>query len=274
MPFPGYIDTSAKNVADSKRPFGGLSSALWKHVNESAIANNPGNNYARMFSGADLADWIDLTTTANNDYAIGTEATTGATVITNGVAGATGPVLAIDSEAGGDGQGMEIQFSKMGVTPTDGWSIYFEARIALSDISSGVPDSFAGLASIDTTVMTTAGLPTAANSAGFYTSAAASLNFAVTTGTPSAVDTGHDMVDLDQADAVAQVPSAWTKVGFRLDGTADGGDYYVNGVKGAESVTWSLGPDAVIVPSFSCLGSAAVDVLMFINWFKVAQVEV
>ena len=279
MPLPGYYDPTATQVAASKRPYGGLSSKLWRDVPETVVANNPDDNYARMFSGADLADFIALTASGTNDYVTCTEVNNGTTGLKNAIAGATGPVLEMDTASTTDLDGHQIQFNKMGVTPTDGWDIYFEARIAQTDIGgttvSSSAELFAGLASSDATIM--AGTtPTATDWIGFYTALAdGALTFGVGDATTRSVTSSavHTLVDLDQAAAVAQVPYAWVKVGFVLRGTADSGEYYVNGVRGEQSVTWTSAPDAVVYPSFVCQSNATTDPITYINWFKIAQIR-
>ena len=279
MPFPGYYDPTATQVAASKRPYGGLSSKLWRDVPETVVANNPDGNYARMFSGADLADFIALTASGTNDYVTCTEVNNGTTGLKNAIAGATGPVLEMDTASTTDLDGHQIQFLKMGVTPTDGWDIYFEARIAQTDIGgttvSSSAELFAGLASSDATIM--AGTtPTATDWIGFYTALAdGAVTFGVGDATTRSVTSSaaHTLVDLDQVAAVAQVPSAWVKVGFVLRGTADSGEYYVNGVRGEQSVTWTSAPDAVVYPSFVCQSNATTDPITYINWFKIAQIR-
>ena len=280
MPFPGYYDPTATRVAAGNKGHEGLSSALWRDVNESAVANNPGNGYAKLFSGADLGIFTTLSSTTTNEWVNNTEVNNGTVTVINGVTGATGPVLELDTASVTDLDGVNVQFLRMGVTPEDGYDIYFEARVAQTDIGGSTVSSsaemFAGLASSSTTVMTGT-IPQAADWMGFYTPLAdGTLIFGVDEGTAPSITASsvHTLVDLDQANATvaSRNPEAWVKLGCVLRGTANGGEYYVNGVAGTQSVTWTSGPDAVVYPTFVSQSNATTDPIVYLHWFKVAKI--
>jgi len=269
---PGY-DPSAAKATGGRTVTRGLSPKLWRNVRPELAPL--GGNF-QMFS--DWYNWVNITpttaasTTADttNNQCTFTNNTDndGQLIKASSIAGAPGDILALDSEGGADEEGCQAQFQKQGLTPRDGYDIYFEARVALSDIATA-PDTFVGLASSDTTVMTAASAtPTATDFTGFYTNASTSLLFG------NDVDVTATSIHTLLDHATSTVTSeAFVKVGFVLRGTQDGGEYYINGVSQSEVITWAAAANAVMYPSFACLATAAVDSIMYIDWYAIAQWE-
>ena len=275
MPFPGYYDPTATQVAADDIAYAGLSSKLWRDVPQSVLANNPGDGLFELWRPT---KWAPLTSdTAANDQATLNILTGGQAVVpAANWTGAIGPVLDVDSE-GTDNQGVEaLQFTNMMVTATPGWDIIFEARVQLSDLAN-IPSTFVGLADAGGAVLKDDSGQTyaATDWAGFYQlESALTAKFAVEDGTLSETDSAvHTFVDA----ATADDGKDWVKLGFRLTGADSsgsplGGEYYVNGVKGTQSVDFTVGPVGAIVPSFGCLASGAADAILHVHWFAIGQV--
>jgi len=267
MPFPGYYDPTATQVAADRIAHAGLSSRLWRDFPEGAMANNPGHGFYHL---ENFSEWENLTTTGITAKATFTESTAGQVLNAFGVAGATGPVLALDSEAGGADQGGNLQFLPIGLVPTAGHDIFFEARIAITDAAT-MPFIYAGLASVNTAIIDGDPKMAVTDWAGFYhITTTGVLTFGVDGGTTQSITTStiHTMVDA----ATSADGTDWVKVGCRINGTAGGGEYYVNGTLGTDTITWSNGPDTTLYPSFVCQGGAAVDTILYVDWYAVGQI--
>ena len=272
MPFPGYHDTTAQNVSDDNIAYAGLSSKLWRDVDPNLIQANPGYGYFHMER---FDSWVDLTTETSNEKATMNYLTGGQAVRPQAnYAGAIGPTLAIDSE-GTDNQGIEsLQFLGQTVQPTAGWDILFETRVAIEDVANA-PSLFMGLAAIDAALLEdSSGQQVSADDyIAFQNDEALTCFFGVEDGTESKTALlVHTFVDM----ITAADGKDWVKLGFRYKGTGTGGEYYVNGVKGTQSITWTAGPGSdtalTLVPSFAILATGAADAILRCHWYAVAQV--
>ena len=135
MPFPGYYDPTATQVAADNIAYAGLSSKLWRDVPQSVMANNPGDGYFHLQR---FSNWVNLTTETSNSEATMSYLTGGQCIkaVVN-YPGAEGPTLEVDSEDT-DNQGVEsLQFNGQVVTPKAGYDIIFEARVAID--TDGTP---------------------------------------------------------------------------------------------------------------------------------------
>lgn len=248
----------------------GLSPAVWKNVRPDVIAVSP-IGFFKIKS--DWTDWQDVTPTtaatttpsAANNWTTLTNKTTndGQMIKASSIAGAPGDIISLDSEGGADQEGVEVQFLNEALTPRDGYDIHFEARWALTDIGTP-PDTFVGLASSDATIL--AGTtPSATDFTGFYTNASTSLLFG------NDVDvTATSLATL--TDHATGGATSFVKTGFILKETQDGGSYVLNGVPQIEEITWAGAANAVMYPSFACSATAAVDSIMYLHWYAIAQV--
>jgi len=267
MPFPGYYDPTATQVTADRIAHQGLSSRLWRNVNQMSIMGNPGEGYFHLQR---FGNWLDITTETTTAEATMGYLTGGQAVrATANYLGAEGPTLAVDSE-GTDNQGVEsLQFNGQLVTPKDGYDIIFEARVAVST-TTNAPSTIVGMvARADAAVLAINGGAIAADDwIGFTTAESLSCNFSVEDGTLStSASAVHTFVDM----ATAADGKDWVKLGFMLRGTANTGEYYVNGALGSESITWTAGPNVALVPTFGCLSSGSASILR-VHWFAVAQV--
>jgi len=263
---PGY-DPSATKVAASESGSEGLSPNVWKSVRPDILAGNP-DGYFRLQR---WDDWLTIDDDpVANDFCTGTRATAGQALINAAnLTGATGTVLQVDPASSTDTQGITLQFHNIQLTPKDGFDIVFEARFCVTDAAT-MPELYAGLCDTSATATISGGAMNATDWIGFYSLASGSVIFGVEDGTQSVTSSAvHTMVNYDtNSDG-----SEWVKLGFVYHGDQRGGNYYVNNVKGTQSITWSAGPtDVVLWPTFVCQSNGTVDPIMELHWFAVAQV--
>ena len=137
--------------------------------------------------------------------------------------------------------------------------IYYEARVKIADIGSTTCQMFAGLSSIDTSILASAA-NTSINHIGFEAINTTAMGFhsekADTRASSAAV---HTVVD-----------DGYVKLGFIVDGLTKVTPY-VNGVA-KDAVTTQL-PIVGMTPSFVCHSSGTTDPIVHVDWVACYQAE-
>ena len=192
---------------------------------------------------------------------ISTAATAGTAIL----ADAKGGVLELDCASGTSGQGIQIQYG--GATGAASFvasadsKIYFEARIKVTDISTGIMEVFVGLSEVDTTIIDS-GANSSANHIGF-----------------ELVD---DNLEIDfhsesggsrssSANVASIADGTYVKLGFLVEGVSKVTPY-VNGI--AKTAISTNIPTAALTPSLVCQsGGSSVDPIMSVDWVACYQAE-
>lgn len=190
------------------------------------------------------------------DYLL-TAATSGTGAISTVYPGA----LALDAGATTANQGPQIQRLKAAFLPASGKDLWFEANIRMT--TGIISQLFIGLAASDTTIIASGAMTT--NNRIGWTSVTAD---------------GVLLFDCDKAGtnttktATSVSTSAWVRLGFKYDGTADTVQQYINGVAtGAAVATTYIPKAAVIYPSFVCQAAGTGQPVMNIGGYRVFQLR-
>lgn len=168
------------------------------------------------------------------DYVL-TAATSGTGAISTVYPG----VLALDAGAATSTQGVNLQRVKSMFLPAAGKDIWFEARVRMT--TTVVSELFIGLAAVDTSIIA---------------ASAQSTNNRI--GWTSVTDDGVLLFDCDKAGtgatsaATTISTSAWIRLGFRYDGTADTVQQYIDGVATGSPVATANISKSAMYPSFVC----------------------
>lgn len=171
--------------------------------------------------------------------------TTGDYLLTQAVSG-TGAIsttypgcLALDAGASTTTQGPNLQRLKSMFLPASGKDIWFEARVRMA--ATVAAELFIGLAASDTTIIA---------------ASANSTNNRI--GWTSVTDDGVLLFDADKAGtgttaaATTISTSAWIRLGFKYDGTADTLQQYVDGVAVGSAIATTYISKSAMYPSFVC----------------------
>jgi len=175
------------------------------------------------------------------------QATTGDYVTTQAVSGTAAistvypGCLAIDAGAATAAQGANVQRLKSAFLPATGKDIWFEATVRMT--TAIIAELFVGLAASDTTIIA---------------SSAMAVNNHL--GWSSITDNGVLLFDADKAGTGTTIAgatvstSAWVRLGFKYDGTADTVQQYVDGVATGSPIATTYISKSVMYPSFVCQG--------------------
>lgn len=186
-------------------------------------------------------------------------ATTGDYVLTTATSG-TGAIsttypgtLALDAGAATSTQGVNLQRIKAMFLPAAGKDIWFEARVRMT--TTVVSELFIGLAAIDTTIIG---------------SSANSTNNRV--GWTSVTDDGVLLFDCDKggvgttAAATTISTSAWIRLGFKYDGTADTIQQYIDGLPVGAAIATTYISKSAMYPSFVCQAAGTGQPVLNLNY--------
>lgn len=231
-------------ILSSSTSVQGLTSKLWNGIDRSRGVIDP-------FYGGFFIDRGQAGTGAFT----ATQATAGtAAYIASPVAG-WGPVLELDSGSSTNTQGINVQYTGIGVYPKDGQIIGWEAMLLFKDIGTNTgPEFFGGLATVDTTIIGS-GAITAADWIGFYSAdGTPELYFGVEDGSQDISATAaHTTIDGDVTAA------SWFRIGFRWV-VGESLQYFVNGVATTPSdVLESNAPNGPMVLSYVCQSNGTTD---------------
>lgn len=203
--------------------------------------------------------WVDCPLAEyNHDPMIGTylnesfqsynaAATTGDYLLTAATSG-TGAIstvypgcIAIDAGAATANQGAQIQRLKSMFLPASGKDLWFEARVRMA--TAIIAQLFVGLAASDTTII-----------------ASGAMNVNNHIGWSSITNDGVLLFDCDKAGtgttiaATSVSTSAWVRLGFKYDGTADTIQQYINGVATGSPIATANIAKAAMYPTLVCQG--------------------
>lgn len=202
-----------------------------------------------------------------NDLANGTgtqaSAGTGAYIAATAAGGYS--LLEVDCNSTNNGEGYQIQWKGAGVYPEEGMVVYGHARLRFLDIATG-PEFFAGLATIDTTLIASDAM-SASDWIGLLSLSGGTIKFGVDDGTEDLSDSAiHTMVDgatTTDGTEIVDFDFRWA-VGSTLE-------VYVDGVL-ADITGISLGnepDDGFIVPSVVCQSNGTTDPIVHVLDFEV-----
>lgn len=247
MGFPGSYDKT-----DNGRQ---LTSKLWRDVNPAAIAADPGRGWLHHEDFLELPLDTSIYTAATVTLTQGGSAGTMALDATedNGV-------LIIDSGDTDAGDGVNLQWTAMPITPAAGKTIVCEWRMKSATIANA--DLFWGLSLADTTVVTSVPAISPSDWIGFHVlDDGAGVSFSMDDGTQS--DHTGDVHTL--------VAATYFKSGFKINGT-ESIEVYVNGeaIDVSDVLITSL-PDTLVVPTIVCQsGGAGTQPVLDVDWMRVA----
>jgi hypothetical protein len=194
----------------------------------------------------------------------GTQATAGTgAYIADTIAGGYS-VLEVDSNSTTNGQGYQIQWKGHGWYPEEGGCFYMYLRARFKDIATA-PEFFAGLATIDTTLIAS-DLMSATNWVGFLSLSGGTIVAGVDDGTEDLSGTLHTMVDGDTTTDGTEIVDLDLK--WRVGDTIEA---YVNGVKqDLSGIDLANEPDAgFIVPSVVLQTNGTTDPILHVLEFDV-----
>lgn len=206
---------------------------------------------------------------ADDDFTV-TNATAGTADVIDGAGG----ILELDSASTTADQGVQVQHKTETILPADGKPIIFEARLKISEHSTGVVDSaqiFVGLSVLDTTIMAS-GANSSTDHIGWESNAVTvadvhgRLDFhAEKGGDRASVSTAHTY----------EANDTYVILGFFVDGIG----YVtplVNGIAGTSIETGSANIPVTagtgdMAASFLCQSEGTHDPTMDLDWYYVIQ---
>lgn len=173
-------------------------------------------------------------TATTGDYLL-TAVTTGTAAVSTTYPGC----IAIDAGAVTVHQGAQIQRLKSMFLPAAGKDLWFEARIRMT--TAIIAELFVGLAASDTTIIATG-----------------AMNVNNHIGWSSITNDGVLLFDCDKAAtgttiaATTASTSAWIRLGFKYDGTADTIQQYINGVPTGSPIATTYISKSAMYPTIVC----------------------
>jgi len=251
----GLVLAKVKMPNDSQIVDGTLgiapSELLWKDCPWKEIEGNPGLGvtYFDDFTGP-----IDVTT--GDGFTLTLVDTKGSV---SREAGAPGGILQVTSATGDSADdGIQAQLTNCAVLPAAVNTIWFEARVKVSDATQ---QWYCGLAAVDTTLIAAGAIDDASDKCGFFHHAASTDNKV------SSI-TARTSADDATADVAAVVDDTWMTIGFRITGLATV-EFYVNGVLVETGATAANIPNAAMCLSFVSQYESA-DNILSVDWVKLA----
>lgn len=243
---PEFVSGSARLSSAAKALRRGVCGEAWRDFSFSDAQFDPG--YGRVYSGLNLAE------------ATGTQATAGTgAYIADTIAGGYS-VLEVDCNSTTNGQGYQLQWKGEGVYAEEGMVVYMHWRVRTKDIATG-PEFFAGLATIDTTLIASDAM-SATNWIGFLSLSGGTIKVGIDDGTEDLSDSAiHTMVDGDtttDGTEIVDLDLRW-EVGTKVEA-------WVNGVKAdLTGIDIANEPDAgFIVPSVVCQTNGTTDPIVHV----------
>lgn len=185
-----------------------------------------------------------------------TQATAGSAAVSTVYPGA----LAIDAGSSTAAQGANLQRLKAAFVPAAGKDIWFEVEVRMT--TSIVAELFIGLAASDTSIIS---------------GSAQTTNNRI--GWGSVTDDGVLLFQADKAGtgttaAAASVStSAWKKLGFYYDGTADTLQQFIDGVATGSPITTTHIPKVVVYPSLVCQAGGTGQPVLNVRSLRVFQLK-
>lgn len=230
MPTRGYLDPGSRRASHYDPTLSSNYSAnMWKDCPLLEYLHDPmiGTYLNESFQSYNA-------TATTGDYLL-TAAVSGTAAISTVYPGC----IAINAGAATAAQGAQIQRLKSMFLPATGKDIWFEARIRME--TAIIAEMFVGLAASDTTII-----------------ASSAMNVNNHLGWSSITDDGVLLFDADKAGtgttaaATSVSTSAWVRLGFKYDGTADTVQQYVNGVATGSAIATTYIAKAAMYPTLVC----------------------
>lgn len=253
----------------------GLSPSLWDDCPIAEMKADPlkgvfyFNDYNDRYGGGQ--QWLTATSTTEIADWIQTEVNSGLTVPVE----TAGGVLRVSSEANNAANdGLTVMYRATPYVPTDTKTIWFEARIALTNIdaAAGAEDQFfIGLCNTITSALPSGVVDDTVDKIGFFHhdgSVVSTLSFITAKTSVEAITASA---------ATGLVTGAYLKVGFKSEWISSVQNVfpYVNGVKGTAHNTAASVPTAAtgLGICYAAVSEGTTTALMDIDWVAVAQLR-
>lgn len=251
----------------------GPSPALWGDCPWGEYASGKGNGtvflneYVNRLGGGqqsivatsttEIADWIQ------------TEVTSGLTTRTEVVGG----ILRVSSEANASADdGLTVMYRATPFAPTDTKTIWFEARVALTNIDAGAgaeDQFFVGLCNTITSALPSGVVDDTVDKVAFF------HHDGSTVGTLSFITAKTSVEEITTSAATGVVTGAFVKLGFKIDWVSSVQTItpFVNGVAGTVHNTASTNPTAAtgLGVCLAAVSEGTTTALLDVDWVRVAQ---
>lgn len=208
-------------------------------------------------STTELADWIQ------------TEVTSGLTVRNEAVGG----ILRISSQASASADdGLTVMYRATPFAPTDEKTIWFEARVALTNIDAGAgaeDQFFIGLCNTIVSALPSGVVDDTVDKVAFF------HHDGSTVGTLSFITAKTTVEEITTSAATGLVTGAFVKLGFKIDWVSSVQTItpFVNGVAGTVHNTASTNPTAAtgLGICLAAVSEGTTTALLDVDWVRVAQ---
>lgn len=251
----------------------GPSPTLWADCPWSEYSNAVGgitffNDYVNRLGGGQQV----LTGTSTTEIAdwIQTEVTSGETARSE----VAGGVLRVSSEGHANtDDGLTVMYRATPFIPADGKTIWFEARVAMTDIDAGAgaeDQFFIGLADTITDALPSGVVDDTVDKIGFY------HDDGETTETLCFITADGDAEEITTGAATGLADGTFVKLGFKctMSGTDQVVTPYVNGVAGTAHTTESKLPDGTgMGVCLAAVSEGTTTALLDVDWVRVAQIK-
>ena len=228
------------------------SELLWKDCPWSDLKNNPGigiTYFDDFMGGANLVSTEGWTITQTTTGTLGLVAAEGGALIAD-TAGSTSA-----------NDGLEAQLLNCRFLPAAGKTIWFEARVKVSDATD---QWLIGLAATDTSLIAAGVLDDVVDKIGFVHAAADTDN-------KVSSFTARTSAEDETSDVAAVVDATYATYGFRITGLTSV-EFYVNGALVETGVTGANIPNAAMCLSIaSKVEASGADMEVTVDWVKIAQ---
>jgi hypothetical protein len=249
----------------------GPSENLWKDCPWAAIeAGTQGigfyNDYVNRLGGGQQTH-TGTSTTQISDW-IQTEVTSGLTARSE----VSGGVLRVSSEASASANdGLTVMYRATPFIPADGKTIWFEARVAMTNIdaAAGAEDQFfIGLCDTITSALPLGVVDDTVDKIAFF------HHDGTTTATLSFITADGIAEEITTSAATGLVTGTFVKLGFKceMSGTNQIVTPYVNNVPGTPHITEASLPDGTGMGiCFAAVSEGTTTALLDVDWVRVAQ---
>jgi len=260
-----------KDTASGRGP----SPELWQDCDWGNMASGNGegvvyfNDYVGRLGGGQQS-LTGTSTTEISDW-IQTEVTSGLTARSEIVGGA----LRVSSEAHASADdGLTVMYRATPFVPSDGKTIWFEARVAMTNIdaAAGAEDQFfVGLCNTITSALPSGVIDDTVDKVGFF------HHDGSTTATMSFITAKTTVEDITTSAATGLVTGSFVKLGFKIDwvDSVQTITPYVNGVAGTAHNTATKVPTAGtgLGICFAAVSEGTTTAVLDVDWVRVAQLN-
>ncbi len=239
-------------------PWGEYTSGLGNgvtYLNEYVGRLGGGQQSLTGTSTTEIADWIQ------------TEVTSGLTVRSEVVGG----ILRVSSQASSTNDvGLTVMYRATPFAPTDTKTIWFEARVAMTDVDAGAEDQFfIGLTDVITSALPSGVVDDTVDKVGFFHHDGTTLS------TLSFITAKTSVEEITTSAATGLTDGTFIKLGFKIDWVSSVQTItpYVNGVAGTVHNTASEVPTAGtgLGICLAAVSEGTTTALLDVDWVRVAQ---